>query len=161
MECLLHAQDNRSRLDGVEVHQNLKVPATLQSLGDCTVSTTPVRDLKQAFFARFLLYFWPQDLSQRLRNGRRIHLGRFLSPGHHSGPVGTIFVILCPTPYLRIQQCELLGEDRSLLFQHRRCLLFKQDKCLLSKQDRWRLLKQDRCLLSRQDRCLSKVICPV
>ena len=78
-------------------------------------------------------------------------------------PFRAILVILGPTPYLRRQQSELLGQDISLLFQQRRCVLLKQDRCVLLKQDRCVLLKQDRsvllkqdrCLLLRQDRCLS------
>ena len=43
-------------------------------------------------------------------------------------PFRAIFVILGPTPYLRRQQSELLGQDRLLLFQQRRCVLLKQDR---------------------------------
>ena len=61
------------------------------------------------------------------------------------------FMILGPTPYLRLQQSELLGRDRSLLFQQRRCVLLQQDKCLLLRQDRCLLLEQDRCAMLKQD----------
>ena len=47
-------------------------------------------------------------------------------------PFRAILVILGPTPYLKLQQCELLEEDRSLLVEQRRCLVSTEDICPVS-----------------------------
>ena len=71
-------------------------------------------------------------------------------------PFRAILVILGPTPYLRRQQSELLGQDRLLLFQQRGSVLLKQDRCLLLRKHKCLSSSHLACLNSRHLSCLSR-----
>ena len=93
----------------------------------------------------------PRDLSQRLGNGRAIHLGGFSGPGDHSGHISDHFRRFRARQPICDLNVVILPQLRALRLEH--CVL-TQDRCLFLQQKRLLLLRQDRCLLLRRDRCL-------
>ena len=67
----------------------------------------------------------PIPINKRLRNGRRIHLGRFSGPGDHSRPIWGHFGDFGRTPYFNI--CLVSAADI--------CPVSAADMCPVSKAD--------------------------
>ena len=73
----------------------------------------------------------PRDLSQRLGNGRAIHLGGFSGPGDHSGPISGHFRRFRARPPI----CELniVTLPQLRLLRHQHCVL-RQKMSVLAAQ---------------------------
>ena len=69
---------------------------------------------------------WPWDLSQTPGNGRRIHLGGFLRPGDHSGPISIHFGDLGPDPLSETSTSVLSQQQTSVLSQQQTSVLSQQ-----------------------------------
>ena len=108
----------------------------------------------------------PRDLSQRLGNGRAIHLGGFSGPGDHSGPISGRFrrfrarppicdlniVTLPQVRPLRLQQC-VLKQDRCLLLLPKTSVLSQQQTSVLSQLQTSVLSQQRTSILSQLLQC--------
>ena len=89
----------------------------------------------------------PRDLSQRLGNGRAIHLGGFSGPGDHSGPILGHFRRFRARPPICNLNIVTLPQWRLLRLQH--CVL-RQDICMFLQQKTSVLSQQQTSVLSQQ-----------
>ena len=111
------------------------------------------------------LDFGPRDLSQRLRNGRAMLVGRFSRPGDHSRPISGHFGDFGPDPLSETSTSVLSQQQTSVLSQQQTSVLSQQQTSVLSQQ-KTSILSQQKTsqqpaggrqlsrLLLRQDRCL-------
>ena len=93
--------------------------------------------------------FGPRDLSQTPGNGRRIHLGGFLRPGDHSGPISGHFPDFGPDPLSETSTSVLSQQQTSVLSQQQTSVLSQQQTSVLSQQKTSILSQQKTSLRSK------------